>query len=459
MSISNRKFDLLEGNIRQSLIFLALPIIGTNFIQMSYNLIDIIWVGRLGSDAVAAVGTAGLIINLGYAIGSLFITGTSIKISHSIGRKDNDEVKEYMGIGIMLMFIFSILFVAVLIIGRTHIIGIFNIKNAYVNEQAALYLAVFSISLLFNFANMMIGGIFNSTGNSKLPFKINMLGIILNIILDPLLIFYFNWGILGAAIATIIANVIIFIMLFRSLISRYPIKLSLNFNREKIIGIFTLGSPMAIQRIIFTGIGIVIAIIIAKWGPDAIAAQKIGLQIEAITYMSIGGLNRSLAIFAGQNFGAKKFDRISLGYWSGVQIAIVIGLITTAVFLFFPYQLMRIFIDNPETIKAGVLYLRIVGLSQVFMCIEMITNGAFTGIGKPHIPSIVSITFTSLRIPLALLLSSSLLFGLQGVWMSISISSLIKGIVSMTIFIYVMHNFGNKKIKYLHDTKLCKIEL
>ncbi len=458
MKNSNRKFDLLEGNIRQALILLALPIIGTNFIQMSYNLIDIIWVGKLGSNAVAAVGTAGLIINLGYAIGSLFITGTTIKISHCIGSKDNNKAKGYMEIGIILMFIFSIVFAAVLIIGRTQIISIFNIKNAYVNKQAALYLAVFSLSLVFNFSSMMIGGIFNSIGNSKLPFKINMLGVIINIILDPILIFYFNWGIIGAAIATIIANVIIFIMLFHCLIQQYDIKLSLRFNREKIFDIFTLGSPIAIQRVIFTAIGIVMAMIIAKWGPDAIAAQKIGLQIEAITYMSIGGLNRSLGIFVGQNYGADRFDRINSGYWTGIQIAVTIGLITTAIFMLFPDLLMKIFINNPETVKAGVLYLRIVGLSQIFMCIEMISNGAFTGIGKPHIPSLISVIFTSFRIPMALFLSSSFIFGLEGVWMSISISSLIKGTVSMTVFILIMHSFGNRKFKNLKIARLCKVK-
>jgi putative MATE family efflux protein len=456
MTRINTNRDLLEGNIKRSLVLLAIPIIGTTFLQMSYSLVDIIWVGRLGSDAVAAVGTASLIINLGYAVSSLFITGTSIKISHSIGKKDHKEAKEYIKIGIILMSLFSILFTALLIIARHQIIGLFNIENVYVNKQAALYLAVFSISLFFIFNGMIVGGIFNSIGNTKLPFKINMLGIIINIILDPLLIFYFNWGIVGAAIGTIIANIIIFLLLFSYLLKLYPLNFSLNFDKEKLIDIFMLGLPMAIQRIIFTSIGIVIAIIIAKWGSSAIAAQKIGLQIEAITFMSIGGLNRSISIFIGQNYGAKRFDRIGSGYWVGVQIALTIGTITTLIFLIFPYQLMRVFINDTETIKAGVLYLRIVGLSQIFMCIEMISNGAFTGIGKPHIPSIISIVFTSLRVPLALLLSSSLLFGIEGVWMSISLSSLAKGVVSMSLFILLMQRYGNKKNKGVKVFQPCK---
>ena len=433
--------NILTGSIKRALILLALPIMGTTFLQMSYSLIDIIWVGRLGSDAVAAVGTASLIINLGYAISSLFITGAGIKISHCIGRNDWNEAKEYMKHGIIMMFLFSLFFSAATIFLRNDFIKIFNIQNEYVNKQAALFLGVFSVSLIFIFGSMIISGIFNSIGNSKLPFKINMIGIVLNIVLDPLLIFYYNLGIVGAAIGTIIANVVISIILFYYLQKTCTIKFNLNFELKYVRDILTLGAPMAIQRVIFTAIGIVIAIIIAQWGPDAIAAQKIGLQIESITYMSIGSLNRSVSIFTGQNYGAMKYERIASGYWSGVQIAVTIGLITTALFLIFPYQMMRIFVNDSNTVEQGVLYLRIVGLSQIFMSIEMISNGAFTGIGKPHIPSIISIVFTSMRIPLALLLSGPLLFGIIGVWMSISISSFTKGCVSMTVFILTMRKY------------------
>ncbi|MCP4177117.1 MAG: MATE family efflux transporter [bacterium] len=439
------KINLLEGNIRSALIFLAIPIIGTTFMQMSYNLIDMIWVGRLGSDAVAAVGTAGFIINVGYAVNSLFITGASIKISHCEGRKSREEAEEYMSTGIIYVTLFSIIFTLVLIIFRNPIIEIFNISNGYVNAQASLYLAVFSLSLFFTFCGMFLSSIFYSLGDSKLPFKINMIGIVLNILLDPLFIFYFGWGIVGAAIGTIISNIIVFFILYYYLIKIHSVRFSLHGNYKKLLDIFKLGSPMAIQRVIFTTIGILIAIIIAKWGADAIAAQKIGLQIEAITYMSIGGLNRAVSIFVGQNYGAGQMDRIRTGYWTGIKLGVIIGFVMTLIFLIFPYQLMRIFVNDPETVRIGVSYLRIVGLSQIFMCIEMISNGALTGIGKPHIPAVISIVFTSLRIPLAIILSSTVLFGLNGVWMSISVSSFVKGIVSLTLIIIIFYGFRKSK--------------
>jgi putative MATE family efflux protein len=434
---------LTEGNIKHALIMLAIPIIGSNFMQMSYNLIDMIWVGKLGSDAVASVGTAGFIINVGYAINSLFITGTNIKISHCVGRKDYVKAKEYMSLGIVAVAVFSVVFTVFLIFGRYHIIHLFNIKNEYVNGQAALYLAVFSCSLFFVFGSMLASAIFYSFGESKLPFKLNLIGVIINILLDPIFIFYFNWGIIGAAIGTIISNIIVFGLLFYYLFKLHSINFSFYIDVSKLQDVIKLGSPMAIQRIIFTVIGIVIAVIIAKWGANVIAAQKIGLQIEAITFMSVGGLSRAMASFVGQNYGAGLTHRIRLGYWTGIQLACVFGTLTTLLFLLFPYQLMRIFVNDPETISAGVLYLRIVGLSQIFMCIEMISNGAFTGIGKPHVSSIVSIVFTGFRVPLAVLLSSSLFFGLAGVWVSISISSFAKGIVSAGLFLIIFYGYGS----------------
>ncbi len=445
---------LTEGNIRYALIMLAIPIMATTFMQMSYNFINMIWVGRLGSDAVAAVGTAGFIINVGYAINSLFVTGTNIKVSQNMGRGEHKRAEEYMSIAIMLVLLFSLLFTAFLIFARGPIISLFNIKNDYVNSQAALYLAVISISSFFSFAGMLAGGIFYSSGDSKLPFKINLVGIILNVLLDPLFIFYFQWGIVGAAIATIISNIIVFVLLFHYLFKRHVVRLVFKVDMDKLLGILKLGSPMAIQRILFTVIGIVIAIIIAQWGAQAIAAQKIGLQIEAITFMSVGGLSRAVGSFVGQNYGAGKIDRIRSGYWTGMQLATIVGILTTLIFLIFPYQLMKIFISDKKTVMEGVSYLRIVGLSQVFMCIEMISNGAFTGIGKPHIPSVISVLFTGVRVPLAILLSGPLFFGISGVWMSISLSSFAKGVVSTGLFLIIFYGYGRSLLKPFSPKKI-----
>lgn len=279
---------------------------------------------------------------------------------------------------------------------------------------------------------MMYTRILGSFGNNKLALKINGVGVILNIILDPVCIYVLNFGVIGAGVSTLIANVIMFI-LFRintNGILNYRYDLKVDF--EKIKEIIRLGFPMAFQRILFTIINIILAKIIAMFGSEAIAAQKIGVQIESIAYMIIGGLNGAVASFTGQNFGAGKSNRIKEGYRSALVVGISYAIVMAGVFLLLNRPLIRLFISDESTILIASAYLKAVAFSQVFSAIEMISNGMFTGIGKPNIPATISIVFTSLRIPLALVLIKP--FGISGIWISICISSILKGICSYFIY-------------------------
>lgn len=425
---------LTEGNIRKILIALTIPIMGSSFLQMAYGLIDMIWIGRLGSSAVAGVGTASFFINFGFAVNSMIVTGAGIKISHSIGANEEHKVREYIRNGFLLNIILSLLYISGLLFFRNDLIAFFNLNNPLVESIAETYMIIVGSALIFNFTNFLYVRIFNSFGESKLPFKINSVGVILNIILDPLFIFTFNMGVAGAALATLLSQAIVMILFIVYSKSFFKIKNHFKYNLLVIKEILLLGFPLGLQRVLFTGIGIIIARIIASWGPDAIAAQKIGLQIESISYITAGGLHGSISSFIGQNFGAKKGDRVREGYNIAFKLAFVVGLLTTLLFVILPIPLMKIFVTDPKTIDIGISYLRIIGISQLFMCIEIVTNGSFSGIGKPKIPSVLSIIFTALRIPLAIYLSQDYLFGLNGVWFSIAITTIVRSILSSLIF-------------------------
>ena len=148
--------------------------------------------------------------------------------------------------------------------------------------------------------------------------------------------------------------------------------------------------------------------------------------------MIIGGLNGAVASFTGQNFGAGKSNRIKEGYRSALVVGISYAIVMAGVFLLLNRPLIRLFISDESTILIPTAYLKAVAFSQVFSAIEMISNGMFTGIGKPNIPATISIVFTSLRIPLALVLIKP--FGISGIWISICISSILKGICSYFIY-------------------------
>lgn len=439
-----KKIDLTKGKVITVLTSLALPIMGSSLLQFTYNLIDMLWVGGLGSDAVASIGSSSFFIGLGYSINSLVVIGTGIKVSHAIGRKDNKEVKQYINSGIAINFIIAIIYTLTLIVLGRSFISFLSLNNEFVERNSYYYLAINAPILFFAFFNSLYTRIFSSFGNNGDSFKINAIGMIMNIILDPVFIYVFKLGVLGAAVATLISNIVMFVL--------YKIKSngilhydkSIGVDKEKILDIVRLGFPMAFQRILFTIVNIILAKIIAIFGTNSIAAQKIGLQIESITYMVIGGLNGAISSFTGQNFGANKFKRIKQGYYTALLLGIIYSMIMSIVFIVFKEPIIRLFIREENTILIASGYLQAVAFSQSFSTIEMVSNGFFTGLGMPKIPATISIVFTVLRIPMALILMKSL--GITGIWWSIAFSSILKGIAAYSIYlIKIRRNYKDVK--------------
>ena len=420
-----KKIDLTKGKVMNVLLALALPIMGSSLLQFTYNLVDMFWIGHLGSPAVASIGSSSFFINLGYSINALIMIGTGIKVSQCMGKGDEQGVSDYIKQGCKMCMMIGLIYAILLVIGGRGFIGFLKLNNAEIENNAYIYLLWSAPMLWFACFNQVFARIFASLGSSKSAFRISLLGIGLNIILDPLLIYGMHWGISGAAIATLIANVVMFIVYL--VVGKRFIKWNMRIKVDwlKVKEITALGTPVACQRILFTVISILLAKMIATFGADAVAAQKIGVQIESVTYMVTGGLNGAVASFIGQNYGARKYDRLHQGYKKAIGIGCVYAILTSMVFWLFPEQLAGLFVSEKETIRIAASYLRIIGYSQIFNAMEMVTNGFLTGIGKPKIPAIVSISFTALRLPMAWALIRS--FGVEGIWWSITLSTIFKG--------------------------------
>jgi putative MATE family efflux protein len=208
-----KNVNLTEGKIRSALVKLALPIMGTSFIQMAYNLTDIMWLGRLSTDAVAAAGAAGYFLWLGSALVMVAQVGVGVHVAQSYGRGDLEGAKKYIDNGFQLNILIALSYSLVLYLFRHQIIGFFNIEDAYVVKMAVEYLTIISAGIAFHFLNPVFSAVLNSTGNSVTPFKTNTIGLIVNIVIDPLLIFGFgpfpSLGIKGAALATILAQFLV----------------------------------------------------------------------------------------------------------------------------------------------------------------------------------------------------------------------------------------------------------
>lgn len=427
-----KKVDLTQGKVLSVISALAIPIMGSSLLQFTYNIVDMFWVGGLGSDAVASVGSSSFFIGLGYSINTLVVIGSGIKVSHALGSNEEYEAKAYINSGIFVNFMLGLLYAIILIFAGKYFIGFLNLGNEVVEKGANLYLIISAPMLFFSFFNQMYIRILGSYGHNSNALKISVVGIVLNIILDPIFIYMFKFGVLGAAIATLISNIVMFIMFRINSKGLFNFDFKIGIEKSKVIEIIRLGFPMSFQRILFTLVNIILARIISIFGSDAIAGQKIGLQIESITFMVIGGLNGAIASFTGQNFGAKKYDRIIKGYHTSLNIGIVYAVITSIVFILFPEYIVTIFIKDDSTIKIASMYLQTIAYSQIFNAIEMVSNGMFTGLGMPNIPATISIIFTVLRIPMALVFIKY--FDVNGVWLSISVSSILKGIASYIMY-------------------------
>ena len=435
------RINLLEGNILPALSALALPIMATSLIQMAYNLIDMIWIGKIGASAVASVGAAGMFMWLSNGLATLAKIGGQIKVGHALGAQKKEDAASYAQSSIQMGIVFAIGFGILSVVFADEMIGFFQLNSAQVIQDAKLYLMITCGLVIFSFMNQIFTGILTAMGNSRTSFIATGIGLVLNIVLDPLFIFGFGaippMGVAGAAIATVLAQLVVMLLflytILRDTVLFSNVHILHSYSSQHTMEIFRIGLPSAVQSMLFSGISMVIARLIAGWGDAAVAVQKVGSQIESISWMTAEGYAAALNSFVAQNHGAKNTDRIREGYRLSMIVMLSWGVFCSLVLIVFPQLIFQFFIQEAEVLPMGVDYLRILGVSQLFMCMEITTAGAFSGLGKTLPPSIVSITLTGARIPMAILLGRWL--GLNGVWWAITISSIGKGIVLLGWFL------------------------
>ncbi len=440
-----KKVDLLKGHIFTSLTGLALPIMATALVQMAYSLTDMAWIGMVGSPAVAAVGTAGMYVWLSQGVITLAKMGGQVKIAHALGSGMSEEAAKYASGSLQLGILFAFLCGGAAITGAKLLIGFFGLSNASIIYHARIYLKITCGLIVFSFFNTVITGILTAMGDSRTPFFANAAGLVLNMGLDPLLIFGFGpikgMGVLGAAWATVMAQAVVSVIFFmairkdRLLFDKVRIFHKVPWEHMK--AIVRIGFPASVQNLMYTSISMVLTRFVAGFGDTAVAVLRLGGQIESISWMTSDGFAAAINSFIGQNYGAGQFHRVKKGYFTAAGVMFAWGMFCSALLIGIPEHIFGLFIHEPDVISMGVRYLVILGFSQMFMCIELTTVGALSGLGKTLLCSVISITFTTARIPFAMVLGSSVL-GLDGIWWAFTISSIIKGILFFFCFMKIV---------------------
>lgn len=438
-----REVNLLKGDIFSALLKMALPLMGTAFVQMAYSLVDLMWLGRLSTGAVAAVGTCSFLVWIAQSITLIAKTGISVGLSQAYGKGDSKSAKEVWVSGFILNLIFCLSLTILYISMRNKIIGIYNLDSE-VHKMAADYLLIVSAGLIFTFLNPVLSAAFFSKGNSITTFKISIISLVINLILDPFLIFglsiFPKLGIKGAALATVFAQMISTLLYLYVGYKDREIFVRTNYftipQKEYFRSILSLGFPASLQSLIHAMVGMVLNKYIASFGALYIAVYSIGSQIESISWMTADGFSVAFSAFFGQNFGAKNYERLHNGRREAMKIVNIIGISTSLLLFFFAKNLFTLFIPrDPEAIIKGIDYLKIVSISQYFMALEIGTTGMLNGLGLTKYPAINAMILNISRIPLAFIFIP--IFAANGIWIAMSLSSVLKGIFLSLIYLYL----------------------
>jgi len=449
-----RKIDLTKGSITVKLLWVAIPTLLSSLVQMAYNLTDMFWVGKVHTmgldetEAIAAVGTAGYLPWFAFGLILLAKIGTSVSVSQAAGKNDMNLVERYGNNGLLFMLFLALIYMAFGFFGADLYVSVFRLDNANIINYATDYIRIVSLFGFALFSVNLFNGVYDGLGKTFTTFKITASGLVLNIVLDPIFILEkvnvfglsfdgLGYGVKGAAIATVIAQsfvLLIYLVIYHTKYRPFKIRLFKSFDRFTMKKIIKIGLPVGLQNMAFTTISIVVGVMIAQYGKEVIATQRLGSQIEALAWMVASGFQVALAAFVGQNFGAEQPMRIKRGYFTALRLLIPYGLIINFVLFFFARDLFSIFITDPDTLDIGEKYLRILSISQVFMIIELGTAGAFNGLGKTLVPSGVGFVGNLLRIPFGFLFG--FFFGFVGIWWVIAITSVLKGTV-LTIWFLV----------------------
>lgn len=429
--------NLTEGPIKRQLFNLALPIMGTSFIQMAYSLTDMAWVGRLGSESVAAIGAVGILTWMTNSISLLSKVGSEVSVGQSIGAKNVEDARSFASHNLTIALIISLCWALLLFIFANPIISIYKLEEP-IAEKSVEYLRIVSTAFPFIFLASAFTGIHNAAGMSKVPFYISGSGLIINMVLDPLFIFGFNMGTAGAAWATWLSEAAVCAIFVYQLKKRTPLFGGFTFF-TRLKGFYAkrviqLGLPVAMLNTFFAVINILMARTASTYGGHiGLMTLTAGGQIEAIAWNTSQGFSTALSAFVAQNYAAGRKERVLGAYHTTLKMTTVFGIFCTILFVFFGSEVFSLIVPEQSAYEAGGIFLRIDGYSMLFMMLEITMQGLFYGTGRTIPPAIISITFNTLRIPIAIALSAMGL-GIAGVWWAISISSMLKGITAFIWF-------------------------
>jgi putative MATE family efflux protein len=431
----------------RTILRLGLPTMLGMVVQAVYNITDTFFIGMTGDpNLVAGISLAFPLFMITQGIGSMFGVGSASYISRKLGEQDYDEARHTASVTFYLTFIIGAVMSAVMLLCKSDILGVIGTsENTY--APADEYFTVICIFSMVMIQNISLQGMVRSEGASVAAMTGIVVGIIVNIALDPLFILTFKWGAVGAAWATVIGNAISAIYFIRFMVSRKSV-LSISLrdikpNRAMISEILKIGIPAGLTHIVMSIAGMVNNIFAAGYGDFVVAGQGINMRVNSLAFSMVAGLALGFQPFAGYNYGARNYSRLKAGlkitvlYSSGLSVAF------SALLFIFGNDIVALFINDAPTVKAGAQLLRAFVIGMPFIGIQMTFMTTFQALGKP-IQALIITMGRSCAVFLPLLFILNFYWGFDGYVMTQPVADIITSGISVALSVSLLRTIGRQ---------------
>lgn len=386
---------MIHGPLLGKILLFTLPLMASSILQLLFNAADIIVVGRYaGSDALAAVGSTGALINLLTNMFIGFSVGANVLVARYYGAGKPDEVSETVHTSVMLSIIGGILLATIGIIFASPLLELMGTPEN-VLPLAALYVRIYfagmPVILLYNYGSAILRAI----GDTKRPLYYLAVAGVLNIILNLIFVIVFEMSVAGVALATILSQTLSAILVIRCLMHTeggcHLDLHQLKIHSHKLWKILQLGLPAGLQGSIFSLSNVLIQSSVNSFGAIAMAGNSAAANIEGFTYVAMNSFYQAAITFVSQNMGAMEFKRIRKIAWQCLACVTVTGALLGNLSFFFGHQLLGIYSDEAEVIRYGIYRLEVIGTTYFLCGIMDVCVGCLRGIGYSFLPMVVSL--------------------------------------------------------------------
>jgi len=429
-------------NLHRTILELSLPGMVSSILQTMYQIIDAYWVGKLGAEALAAIGGSAFVLWAIFSLTALSVTGITTLVAQNIGAGKEHSARHAAVQGLLLATLIALLLAVTVYFLQDIFYGIMGF-TPLVRQMAWDYMTIMATGMVIIFWFVSLEGVFRGLGDTRTPMIIVAVSLAFNSIADP--VFIFGWfgfpalGVGGAALATVLAqflSLILAVWLLRKKQFLAPRDYYLQARPDWPIAkrILDIGLPIALGGFFFSIIYVFLTNIISRFGTEAIAAIGVCHRIEGMAWFACVGFSVAATTLVGQFIGAGRIDEARRAAWWVNGYGVVTLLMVSIVFYFFPEFLMSIFTDDIQVRRIGAEYLRIIAYFEIFLALEVIMEGAFSGAGYTLPVMLVSVPITAARIPLAWYLALHLGMGTAGIWWAIAGTTFVKGLLNSILF-------------------------